>query len=172
MTVSKLLLYRTQFLIWKWKDQLEKQWVFENSSFGRLQVCMCTLNHSSCVWFPMIPWAVARHAPLSMGILQARILEWVPMPSARGSSQPRNRTQSLTSPALAGGVFFNIYIYFFFFYFTILYWFCHTSKMNLAWVYTCSQSWNPSPLPPHTISLGHPSAPAPRSLKGCRFTFC
>ena len=32
-------------------------------------------------------------APLSMGILQARILEWVAMPSSRGSSQPRNRTQ-------------------------------------------------------------------------------
>ena len=28
----------------------------------------------------MTPWAVARQAPLSMGILQARILEWVAMP--------------------------------------------------------------------------------------------
>ena len=33
-----------------------------------------------------------------MGILQARILEWVVMPSSRGSSQPRDRTQ--VSPAL------------------------------------------------------------------------
>ena len=32
-------------------------------------------------------------APLSMGILQARILEWVAMPFSRESSQPRNRTQ-------------------------------------------------------------------------------
>ena len=32
-------------------------------------------------------------APLSMGILQARILEWVDMPSSRGSSQPRDRAQ-------------------------------------------------------------------------------
>ena len=31
-------------------------------------------------------------APLSMEILQARILEWVAMPSSRGSSQPRDRT--------------------------------------------------------------------------------
>ena len=31
-------------------------------------------------------------APLSMGILQARILEWVAMPSPRGSSPPRNGT--------------------------------------------------------------------------------
>ena len=29
------------------------------------------------------------------GILQARILEWVAMPSSRGSSQPRDRTQIL-----------------------------------------------------------------------------
>ena len=27
------------------------------------------------------------------GILQARILEWVPIPFSRGSSQPRDRTQ-------------------------------------------------------------------------------
>ena len=30
--------------------------------------------------------SVTRQAPLSMGILQARILEWVAMPSFRGSS--------------------------------------------------------------------------------------
>ena len=33
---------------------------------------------------------VARQAPLSMGILQARILKWVAMPSCRGSSQSRD----------------------------------------------------------------------------------
>ena len=37
-------------------------------------------------------WTVAWQAPLSMGILQARILEWVAMPSSRGSSQPRDGT--------------------------------------------------------------------------------
>ena len=31
---------------------------------------------------------VARQAPLSMGILQARVLEWVAMPSSTGSSHP------------------------------------------------------------------------------------
>ena len=40
----------------------------------------------------VIPWTVAQQAPLSMGILQARILEWVAMPSSRGSSQPRDGT--------------------------------------------------------------------------------
>ena len=41
------------------------------------------------------------------GILHARILEWVAMPSSRGSSQTRDRSclGSLASPALAGGFF-------------------------------------------------------------------
>ena len=39
------------------------------------------------------PWTVAHQAPLSMGILQARTLEWVIVPSSRGSSQARDRTQ-------------------------------------------------------------------------------
>ena len=38
------------------------------------------------------PWTVALQAPLSIGILQARILEWLAMPSSRGSSQPWDRT--------------------------------------------------------------------------------
>ena len=50
------------------------------------------------------PWTVARQAPLSMGILQTRILEWVAMTSSRGSFQPRYQTQlSYTS-----GGFFTI----------------------------------------------------------------
>ena len=39
------------------------------------------------------------------GILQARILQWVAMPSSRGSSWPRDQPESLTPPALAGGFF-------------------------------------------------------------------
>ena len=39
------------------------------------------------------PWTVARQAPLSIGILQARILEWIAMPSSRGLSQYRDQTQ-------------------------------------------------------------------------------
>ena len=47
----------------------------------------------------MTPWTVACQAPLSMGILQARILEWVAMPSSRGCSQPRDQTRSPTLQA-------------------------------------------------------------------------
>ena len=39
------------------------------------------------------PVDYSHQAPLSMGILQTRILEWVAMLSSRGSSQPRDRTQ-------------------------------------------------------------------------------
>ena len=46
-------------------------------------------------------------------------------------------------------------------YFTILYWFCHTS----TWIHHgCTRVPHPQPpshLSPHTIPLGHPSAPAP-----------
>ena len=44
----------------------------------------------SCVQLFATLRTVAHQAPLSMGILQARILEWVAMPSSRGSSQPRD----------------------------------------------------------------------------------
>ena len=39
------------------------------------------------------------------GSLQARILVWVAMPSSRGSSQPRNRTQVSCVSCTAGGFF-------------------------------------------------------------------
>ena len=39
------------------------------------------------------PWTIACQAPLSMGILQARILEWVAMPLSRKSSQSRDQAQ-------------------------------------------------------------------------------
>jgi len=36
------------------------------------------------------PWTAAHQAPLSMGILQAGILEWVAISFSRGTSYPRN----------------------------------------------------------------------------------
>ena len=53
------------------------------------------------------------------------------------------------------------FFFFYFFNFTILYWFCHIS----TWIhhrYTCvPHPEPPSLLPPHSIPLGRPSAPAP-----------
>ena len=47
----------------------------------------------SRVWLFVTPWTVTHQAPLSLGSLQGRILEWVAMPSSRGFSKPRDRTQ-------------------------------------------------------------------------------
>ena len=48
------------------------------------------------------PWTVARQAPLSMGILQVRILEWAAIPFSRESSRSRDQTQV---SCIAGGFF-------------------------------------------------------------------
>ena len=53
---------------------------------------------------------------------------------------------------------------FFNFFFTILYWFCHTSTCIRHGCTSVPHPDPPSHLPPHTIPLGHPSAPAPSLL--------
>ena len=49
--------------------------------------------------------AVAHQAPLFMRILQARILEWVAMPSPGDPPNPVIKPTPLTSSLLAGGFF-------------------------------------------------------------------
>ena len=71
------------------KVHIVKAMVFPIAAYGCEMVLCCFSDVSLFVTL----WTVAHHAPLSMGILQARILEWVAMPSSRGSSQPRDRTQ-------------------------------------------------------------------------------
>ena len=44
------------------------------------------LSHFSHIRLFATLWTVPLEAPLSMGILQARILEWVAFPFSRGSS--------------------------------------------------------------------------------------
>ena len=61
---------------------------------------MCAQSLSLAQLFE-VPYTIAHRAPLLMGILQARILEWVAMPSSRGSSQPWDCGVSHT----AGGFF-------------------------------------------------------------------
>ena len=53
----------------------------------RFIVSACALSRCSPVQLFVTPWTVAHQAPLSMGILQVRILEWVAMPSSRGVFQ-------------------------------------------------------------------------------------
>ena len=51
------------------------------------------------------PWTAASQAYLSVGILQARILKWVPLSFSRGLSLPRDQTRVSLSPAMAGQFF-------------------------------------------------------------------
>ena len=67
--------------------------------------CACCAQSLSCVRLFATPQTVARQAPLSIGILQARILEWIAIPFSRRSFQPWNRTQVFHIP----GVFFTIW---------------------------------------------------------------
>ena len=53
-------------------------------------VCACVVTQSCQTCCNTVHCGL--QAPLSLGILQARILEWVAMPSSRGSSQPRDQT--------------------------------------------------------------------------------
>ena len=81
--------------------------------WGRMDTCICVAESLCCspetvttllvnqlgcamlspIWLFATPWTIDRQAPLSVEILQARILEWVAMPSSRGSSEPRDQTQ-------------------------------------------------------------------------------
>ena len=62
-------------------------------------VCVCVLSH---VWLFCKPMDHSLPGSSVHGILQARILEWVAMPSSRGSSQPRDATRG---SCIAGGFF-------------------------------------------------------------------
>ena len=73
----------------------------ENEPSSKFRYVPCSSVLSYVLLFST-PWTVACQASLSIGIFQARILEWVAMPSSRGSSQPRDQTQV---SHIAGGFF-------------------------------------------------------------------
>ena len=73
----------------------------------RIKSLACILSCLSPDQLFVTLWTVACEAPLSMGILQARILEWVAVPSSRKSSQFRVEPMSCTSPALGWWFFTN-----------------------------------------------------------------
>ena len=55
-----------------------------------LPLCAQSLSHFR---LSATPWAAALQAPMSVGILQARILEWLAISFSWGSSQPKDQTQ-------------------------------------------------------------------------------
>ena len=56
-------------------------------------VCVC--QSLGCVRFFATPWTVAHQAPLSLGILQARRLEWVAYAFSRGMFPTQESNQGL-----------------------------------------------------------------------------
>ena len=76
------------------KRKGEKNIWRKNNPFTKSKnlILLCCAYSLSHVQLFVTPWTVPLQAPLSMGILQARILEWVARPSSRGSSQHRDWT--------------------------------------------------------------------------------
>ena len=105
-TVRKHPFFGTQLLYSPRLTSIHDYW--ENHSFDYMDLywqsdvsSACMLSHS-VMSDSETPWTAARQAPLSIGILQARILEWVAMPWSNRSSQPMDQTQV---SHIAGGFF-------------------------------------------------------------------
>ena len=85
-----------------WLYSLETVFLFWTLPLFKLKFPLyCAVLYHSVVSISSRPYGACQ-APLSMGILQARIPEWIAMPSSRGSSQPRDKTQV---SRIAGGFF-------------------------------------------------------------------
>ena len=105
---------------------------------------MCyVLSHFSHVRLFETLWTLALQVPPSMEILQAKILEWVAMPSSRGSSW----SASLMSPALVGRFF--------------------TTSTTWQAHFASKQSENPRKR--HWFSLNMHAPPAPCSQTSCSY---
>ena len=69
-------------------------WVLNETIYVMVlkRVLLCVLSQFSHTWLCVNLWTIAPHAPVSVGIIQTRILEWVATFFSSGSSQPRDRT--------------------------------------------------------------------------------
>ena len=75
--------------------------IFSQPCYKMCVYAVCALS-LRCVRCFLTPWTVARQAPLSMGILQPRILEWVVISFSRESSRPRTLRTDCLPPELPG----------------------------------------------------------------------
>ena len=108
------ILYRQDLaiLILKWKYSYSSNMLYAICMHEHLYImyvyeCVHAKSLQSC---PTLcdPMDYSLTGSSVLGILQAGILEWVAMPSSRGSSPPRDGAHSLTSPALTGSFFTTI----------------------------------------------------------------
>ena len=65
-------------------------------------MCALSLSH---IWLFATLCTLAHQVPLFMGFFQTRMLEWVAMPSSRGSSWPRDWTCVAYFSCIADGFF-------------------------------------------------------------------
>ena len=65
----------------------------------------CACQVTSVVFDSSQPYDYSPPGSSVLGILQARILEWVAMPSSQGFPNPRIEPTCRMSPALVGGFF-------------------------------------------------------------------
>ena len=85
-----LNLTKEWYLIWSYNSLLSQTFQFLINIYMEIQ--FSSVQSLSHVRLFATPWTVTCQAPLSMGILQARIPKWVAIPFFRGSSQPRDQT--------------------------------------------------------------------------------
>ena len=127
MWISSLANLRTYSL--RIDCKVLKQLSTHTRTHTHLLCCAQLLRH---VRLCATPWTAALQAPLSMGIFQARILEWVALPSSRGSSQQRDRTQVCP---IAGrfitSCYQGIYIYIYTYIHTYTYIYISTSTLYI-----------------------------------------
>ena len=94
------------------KHQNPNLWCFGNNYLHGIYVALGILSALAfsrwvCVWLSCEPMDCSLPDSSVHGILQARILEWVAMPSSRGYSPPRNRTRISFIFCIACGFFIH-----------------------------------------------------------------
>ena len=94
------------------KHQNSNLWCFGNNYLHGIYVVLGILSALAfsrwvCVWLSCDPMDCSLPDSSVHGILQARILEWVAMPSSRGYSPPRNRTRISFIFCIACGFFIH-----------------------------------------------------------------
>ena len=94
-------------------------------------LCMLLFQSESPVWLSVTPWAVAHHAPLSMGFSRQAHWSGLPFPIPEDLPTPEIETTRLMSPALAGG-FFPI---------PLIYLSSFVNKLS-GLLHHCSKSWS------------------------------
>ena len=75
------------------------------TELNEIKYKLCVLHHFSCVGLFAIPWTAAHQAPLSMGFSRQEYWSGLAFPSSEDLPYRGVNPTSLTSPALAGGLF-------------------------------------------------------------------